>query len=176
MMGTGLVLARFSALEGLELLSGAALVVVVAASGLLVWAGVHYEDRLDLVHHGHGVVHPGVVRYVGLVAVIATDMPFAVPALRQLLAVTPADDIVETVVARRTVTVGEKMQWIQRLLAEQSSVPFHRVVGRGATRVDIVVSLWAVLEMIKRGSLQARQPELFGDILLFQREEQPAAA
>ena len=106
----------------------------------------------------------------------ALSMDDLIDALRQLLAVTPADDIVETVVARRTVTVGEKMQWIQRLLAEQSSVPFHRVVGRGATRVDIVVSLWAVLEMIKRGSLQARQPELFGDILLFQREEQPAAA
>ncbi len=84
MMGTGLVLARFSALEGLELLSGAALVVVVAASGLLVWAGVHYEDRLDLVHHGHGVVHPGVVRYVGLVAVIATSLCLAAGLLATL--------------------------------------------------------------------------------------------
>ena len=96
-------------------------------------------------------------------------------AMRQLLAVTPADDIVESVISRRKVTVGEKMEWIQRLLAEHSSVPFQRIVGRGATRLDIVVSLWAVLELIKRGRLQARQPELFGDILLFPLEERPVA-
>jgi len=33
-----------------------------------------------------------------------------------------------------------------------------------------------VLELIKRGRLQARQAELFGDILLFPLEERPVAA
>lgn len=45
-------------------------------------------------------------------------------------------------------------------------VPFAHVVGRHGTRVDIVVSLWAVLELIKRGRLRAQQSELFGEILL----------
>lgn len=97
-------------------------------------------------------------------------------ALRQLIAVAPADDIVESVVSRRKITVGEKMDWIQRLLAEHSSVPFYRVVGRTPSRVDIVVSLWAVLELIKRGRLRAHQPELFGDILLFPLDTEAAVA
>lgn len=105
----------------------------------------------------------------------ALSLDDLIVALRQLLAVTPADDIVESVVSRRKITVGEKMEWITRLLAEHSSVPFHRVVGRSASRLDIVVSLWAVLELIKRGRLQARQSELFGDIQLFLLEELPVA-
>ncbi|MCB0002073.1 MAG: segregation/condensation protein A [Anaerolineae bacterium] len=103
----------------------------------------------------------------------ALSLDDLIVALRQLLTIAPADDIVESVITRRKITVGEKMEWIARLLAEHSSVPFHRVVGRSATRVDIVVSLWAVLELIKRGRLQARQAELFGDILLFPLEETP---
>lgn len=105
----------------------------------------------------------------------ALSLDDLIVALRQLLAVTPADDIVESVVSRRKITVGEKMEWITRLLAEHSSVPFHRVVGRSASRLDIVVSLWAVLELIKRGRLQAKQSELFGDIQLILLEEQPVA-
>lgn len=97
-------------------------------------------------------------------------------ALRQMQALAPVEDVVEAVVARRKITVGEKMEWIQRLLAEHSSVPFHRVVGRGGSRVDIVVSLWAVLELIKRGRLLAQQREMFGDILLFPVQTELEAA
>lgn len=73
---------------------------------------------------------------------------------------------VGVVVAQRKITVREKIDWIEQLLAQSRQVPFHRVVGRGGSRIDIVVSFWAVLEMIKRGRLRAHQSELFGEILL----------
>lgn len=69
-------------------------------------------------------------------------------------------------VAPRKVTVREKIEWIEHLIGQHRQVPFHRVVGRVGSRIDIVVSLWAVLEMIKRGRLRAYQSELFGEIIL----------
>lgn len=69
-------------------------------------------------------------------------------------------------VSPRKVTVREKIEWIQQLLRDSRQVPFQRVVGQAGGRIDIVVSLWAVLEMIKRGQLRAHQSQLFGEILL----------
>lgn len=70
------------------------------------------------------------------------------------------------IVAPRKVTVREKIEWIEHLIGQHRQVPFHRVVGKAGSRIDIVVSLWAVLEMIKRGRLRAHQSELFGEIIL----------
>lgn len=76
-MGVGLVLARFSAFHDQFVLVAAALVLVALGAGLLVWAGIHYEDRLDLVHHGRDVLHPGAARYAGVVAVAASGLCLA---------------------------------------------------------------------------------------------------
>jgi segregation and condensation protein A len=73
---------------------------------------------------------------------------------------------VGAMVAARQVTVREKIEWIEQLMRAGRPVSFQRVVGRTGGRIDIVVSLWAVLEMIKRGQLRAYQSELFGEIML----------
>lgn len=73
---------------------------------------------------------------------------------------------VGTLVSPRKVTVREKIEWIERLLSQSRQVSFQRVVGKTGGRIDIVVSLWAVLEMIKRGQVRAFQRELFGEIVL----------
>jgi len=69
-------------------------------------------------------------------------------------------------VTARKVTVREKIEWIEQLMSEGRQISFQRVVGKAGGRIDIVVSLWAVLEMIKRGRLHAHQSELFGEIYL----------
>jgi segregation and condensation protein A len=73
---------------------------------------------------------------------------------------------VGAVVSARKVTVREKIDWIEQLLHQGSQVPFQRVVGASGDRIDVVVSLWAVLELIKRGRLRAYQSELFAEIYL----------
>ncbi len=73
---------------------------------------------------------------------------------------------VGALVTARQVTVREKIEWIEQLMREGRQVSFQRVVGKAGGRIDIVVSLWAVLEMIKRGRLHAYQSELFGEITL----------
>ncbi len=69
-------------------------------------------------------------------------------------------------VSPRKVTVREKIEWIEHLIRDGRRVSFQRIVGNSGGRIDIVVSLWAVLEMIKRGQLRAYQSELFGEIYL----------
>jgi chromatin segregation and condensation protein Rec8/ScpA/Scc1 (kleisin family) len=69
-------------------------------------------------------------------------------------------------VSPRKVTVREKIEWIEHLIRDGRRVSFQRIVGSSGGRIDIVVSLWAVLEMIKRGQLCAYQSELFGEIYL----------
>jgi segregation and condensation protein A len=87
-------------------------------------------------------------------------------ALQRLLEREEELQPVGTLVSPRKVTVREKIEWIERLLTEGGRVPFQRVVGRSGGRIDIVVSLWAVLEMVKRGQVRAYQSELFGEIYL----------
>lgn len=81
-----------------------------------------------------------------------------------------------TLTTPRKVTVREKIDWIEHLIREGRQISFQRVVGKASGRIDIVVSLWAVLEMIKRGRLQARQAELFGEILLEPVQAAPVVA
>lgn len=95
---------------------------------------------------------------------LSADMLIA--ALRQLTLEEPDIPSVEPLVPPRKITVQEKMERIEVLLSSGQPVPFAEVVNGGGTRLEVVVSLWAVLEMIKRGRLQATQRELFGEIIL----------
>jgi chromatin segregation and condensation protein Rec8/ScpA/Scc1 (kleisin family) len=50
---------------------------------------------------------------------------------------------------------------------------FELLPKKSRTRVDVVVSLWAVLEMIKRRAVVAHQEELFGPIQIEAHHEEP---
>lgn len=87
-------------------------------------------------------------------------------ALSQALQATPELASADPLVSPRKVTVHEKIELITRLVRESRAITFAEVLTGAGSRVEVVVSLWAVLEMIKRGRLQARQSELFGEIML----------
>ena len=89
-----------------------------------------------------------------------------IAALRQLATLEQEAQPTNSLLTPRKITVREKIEWIEYLMAGGLPVPFAHVVGKHGTRVDLVVSLWAVLELIKRGRLRAQQTELFGEILL----------
>lgn len=76
----------------------------------------------------------------------------------------------DALISPRKVTVREKIQVIEDLISGGRMVPFAHVLEDESSRIEIVVSFWAVLELIKRGRVQARQSELFGEILLSERE------
>lgn len=98
----------------------------------------------------------------------SVSVDLLIAALRQVALVEPEIQSADPLVSPRKVTVQEKMALIENLVSSGRPVPFGDVVNGGSSRVEIVVSLWAVLEMIKRNRLRAVQSELFGEIILME--------
>ncbi len=71
-----------------------------------------------------------------------------------------------TALPREIVTVKEKVRDIEAALRETGQVSFRRLVLACKTRVEVIVSFLAVLELIKTGRIWGQQEEVFGDISL----------
>jgi segregation and condensation protein A len=86
------------------------------------------------------------------------------------------DDFVHEVLLP-PVTTEEKMEEIRAdLAAGWGQVRFAEVIERCRSRIEIVATFIALLELIKLGEVAARQYEEFGEIWLFSRERLEAAA
>lgn len=91
-----------------------------------------------------------------------------IAAFQQTALTAPDNASVDPLVSPRKVTVHEKMALIESLVTGGKPVPFADLIDGSSSRVEIIVSLWAVLEMIKRRRLQAVQSEMFGEIILME--------
>jgi segregation and condensation protein A len=89
-----------------------------------------------------------------------------VAAVRQALEVRPPDPAVSEVVSPITVTIGEQMTFIRAELTRHSQINFRDLLGRAASRVEIIVTFLAVLELIKQYVVEVQQDGLFGDIVI----------
>lgn len=105
-------------------------------------------------------------------------------SLRRALARIPADPPLPTV-RTYTVTVAEQIeairsyiQRVQAMIAEQGTeahpVTFTSLLERSNTRMDVIVTFLAVLELIKQRELIAVQEETFGEIQLAPFQEDDA--
>lgn len=97
-----------------------------------------------------------------------------VAAMQQMLA--RARELPPHTILRERVSVAERIEQIDHQL---STLPggasyFDELCPPGSTRVFIVVTFLAVLELIRRGRLRVRQEQLFGriEVYLTQTEEQ----
>ncbi len=77
------------------------------------------------------------------------------------------------VIHRNKVTVREKIELIRERLALHGRVSFRSVIDECRTRMEIIVSFIAVLELIKSRVLDALQDAAFADIVLVPTEEAP---
>lgn len=73
---------------------------------------------------------------------------------------------ISNVVAPLVIRVSDKMADIELRLARGERVSFRSWLGLSSTRVEIVVSFLAVLELMKQRTIVVSQAELFGDILI----------
>lgn len=69
-------------------------------------------------------------------------------------------------IARHEVSVREKVEEILAALAQRGHLSFRRLVSTCRSRLEVVVSFLAVLELIKAQRVAAEQERLFGDIRL----------
>ncbi len=85
-------------------------------------------------------------------------------ALLQAMAATAAGrDLTESVTPPK-VQIRQKIRAIFDALRRQGRLTFRSLIGKAGSRLDIVVSFLAVLELVKQRQVQAKQEELFGDI------------
>ena len=94
-------------------------------------------------------------------------------AVRQALAVRPADPDVSEVVSPVTVTIGEQMRLIRNKLTPRTPISFQGLLSRAATRMEVIVTFLAVLELVKQFVIDVRQDTVFGEIVIFQKEIGP---
>jgi segregation and condensation protein A len=86
-------------------------------------------------------------------------------AMLRVLAETPVTT--EGVLVRPfRVTIHDKIALACRLLGQRPLLRFRQLLEQVTSRVDIVVSLLAVLELIKRRQVVVEQSEPFGDIMI----------
>lgn len=68
------------------------------------------------------------------------------------------------VVSMPRVTIREKISNLIETLRQFGKATFRSILTPGSTRVDVVVTFLAMLELIKRHLVEAQQDTLFGDI------------
>lgn len=78
---------------------------------------------------------------------------------------------IEEVVTVPRVTIREKISYITERLQKTGRATFSALLGDDYTRVDIVVTFLAMLELVKRFRITTRQETLFGEITIEQDEE-----
>ena len=76
-----------------------------------------------------------------------------------------------TLIAAPRVTIREKIDLISKTLREVQRSTFRALLNEGASRLEIVVTFLAMLELIKRYRIDARQDDLFSDIEINRMED-----
>ena len=76
-----------------------------------------------------------------------------------------------TVIAPPRVTIREKIDMISKIMKDVQRSTFKALVNDGASRLEIVVTFLAMLELIKRYRIDAHQEGLFSDIEINRAED-----
>jgi segregation and condensation protein A len=92
------------------------------------------------------------------------DMIAAVQRRMQLLL--PLEPPELPLPAPKVITVAEMADRIRARLQAQAWLSFEDVLSLAARRVEVVVALWSVLELLKRRAIVVEQEELFGAIMI----------
>jgi segregation and condensation protein A len=76
-----------------------------------------------------------------------------------------------TVISAPRITIRQKIAYISDALGRDKNSSFKTLVGAASTRLEVVVTFLALLELIKRYRVSAQQDALFGDIHIERSED-----
>lgn len=116
---------------------------------------------------------PDVERALDLTDVSLDDL---LAAVQEALAVQPPREPVNGVVAPIVMSVSDKIEELGALLSAQRSFSFNRLLRSAASRIEVIVTFLALLELIKGRRAKVQQAQLFGEILVFAVEGPPPTA
>ena len=83
---------------------------------------------------------------------------------------TPDETEAVQVIRRHKITVRDKVAQIREKLASEHRVSFRALIEECRTRMEIIISFMAVLELIKSCEIDALQDDAFADIVLVPTE------
>jgi len=75
------------------------------------------------------------------------------------------------IIAPPRVTIREKIDLISKVMKEVEHSTFHALLEPGASRLEIVVTFLAMLELVKRYHIHAHQEDLFSGIAIDRMED-----
>lgn len=88
-------------------------------------------------------------------------------AARHALAVRSVDPAVSEIVSPIIITISQKIALIRREITRHGQISFSQLLRRATSRMEIIVTFLAVLELIKQRRIDVRQESLFSDILIY---------
>jgi len=107
---------------------------------------------------------PELARRPEIAAITLADLIAA--AGRAFAELPPTPLPVDSVVAPFTLTIKDQIRLIGRVTAGGKSVSFRALLQNARDRLEIIVTLLAVLELIKRRQVIVEQGEIFGEITI----------
>lgn len=96
----------------------------------------------------------------------AVPLDALVAAARRAMQARPSAPPVNDVVQPLVITIDEQIDLIVSRLNRQPSLTFESLLTTAYTRQEVIVTLIALLELIKRQQVQARQERMFGEIVI----------
>ena len=97
-------------------------------------------------------------------------------AMKRAIAGLPPQAPLEGVVRPYRVSIRDKIRLVVKVLQSGGQTSFTRLLEGARTRLEVIVTFLAVLELIKRRQVVARQQAMFGDIEIAPTESWDASA
>ena len=80
--------------------------------------------------------------------------------------------LIHTVEEQENITVEEKIAFIQRRLEVEEQLHFDSLFPLSSSKIDLIVTFLAILELIRIGTVVTVQPDLFESIYIVKAKVQ----
>jgi segregation and condensation protein A len=116
------------------------------------------------------VPHPQIS--TGIEHLEAVPLEALVSAARRAIQALSSSPPPDHPVSPPAVTITDQIQLITEALTKQPRISFTNLLAAAYSRREVIITLLAVLELIKRQKVQAQQERLFGEIVISTLTEQ----
>jgi segregation and condensation protein A len=106
---------------------------------------------------------PHVASKLDLAGITLTDLIFAAHTFYQGHEEMP---LINSVINIPRTTIRNRIQAIMSILRDEKQSSLSKLLGMHYTRIDMIITFLAILELVKRNIVAVRQEELFADIHL----------
>lgn len=135
-------------------------------------AALHLAARQSEGHRSYVRLAPLPRVEPGIEHLESVPLDALVAAARRVLRTIPEPASADGVVEPFSITIQEKINVIDTTLSHRRRISFVELLTSSYTRQEVIVTLLAVLELIKQLKIGAYQDRMFGEIILMRQPEQ----